>query len=90
MVRSPEPLGSRHHRLLVALVARDAPSLVPLATDAVNQRWLTDEETAALSKVALDEFCGHLSPGEANRTDRALLPTTSWGLLEKQRRAFWD
>lgn len=62
---------------------------MPLATDAVNRRWLTDAETAALSKVALDEFLGHLSPG--GEPDReGVAADDLMGLLEKQRRAFWD
>ena len=88
MDRSQQPLTSVQHRWLIALVQRRAPDLRALATDAVNQRWLSDDECEALSRVALDEFLAHLGPDD--EPDREGVKADDLlGVIEMQRRSFW-
>jgi hypothetical protein len=89
MERPPEPLSSRQHRLLVELVRRRAPSLLQLATTAVNRRWLTDDEAAGFSQVALDEFLEHLGP-DSEPDREGVAADDLMGDIEKQRRGFWE
>ena len=62
--------------------------LLGLATDAVNQRWLSDEEAEALSRVALDEFLAHLGPGDEPDREGAEADDLL-GMIEMQRRGYW-
>jgi hypothetical protein len=55
-----EPLSPRQHRRLIEIVDRQARALGGLAREAVNGRWLTDDECQQLSKVLLDVFLDHL------------------------------
>lgn len=86
--RPRRPLTSRQHLRLIRLVERRASDLRALATDAVNQRWLSDDECKALSRVALDEFLAHLGPDD--EPDREGVEADDLlGVIEMQRRSFW-
>jgi len=67
--RPPEPLTPIEHRLLVDIVGRESPELLPLARDAVNMRWLTDEECESLKSVVLGALSTTLAP-TMSRTNR--------------------
>ena len=83
-----EPLTSAQHRLLIALVEQRAPDLRALATDAVNRRWLSDDECESLARVALDELLAHLGPDD--EPDRQGVEADDLvGLIEMQRRSYW-
>lgn len=87
MDRPRQPLTSSQHLRLIKLVEGRAPDLRALATDAVNQRWLSDEECEALSRVALDEFLAHLGPDD--EPDREGVEADDLlGIIEMQRRSF--
>lgn len=84
----PEPLTQTQRDRLVGIVSRRAPALVSVA-EAVNRRWLTDEECEALSDVALGEFLAHLGPNdEPDREGREA--DDLLGLIEMQRRSYWQ
>jgi len=86
--RPPEPLTTAQHDRLVRIVERRAPALLPLARDAVNKRWLSDEEVEALAGVALAEFLDHLGPDD--EPDREGVEADNLlGVIEMQRRSYW-
>jgi hypothetical protein len=84
-----EPLTPREHQRLVAIIEREAPKLLEIARDAVNARWLTDEEAQALSRVLLDVFLRSLD--QYDEPDREGLEADDLlGRVEMQRRGYWD
>lgn len=86
--RPRKPLTPVQHQRLIALVERRAPDLRGLVADAVNQRWLFDDECEALSRVALAEFLAHLGPDD--EPDREGVEADELlGVIEMQRRGFW-
>ncbi len=88
MDRPRQPLTSSQHLRLIKLVERRAPDLKALAIDAVNQRWLSDDECGALSRVALDEFVAHLGPDDEPGRE-GVEADDLLGVIEMQRRSFW-
>ena len=84
----PDPLTTSEHRCLVEIIRREAPDLVPLAQDAVNARWLEDNECQALSQVLLRVFINHL--GSHDEPDRQGVEADGLiGRVEMQRRGYW-
>ena len=77
MESPPEPLTSREHQRLVTIIEREAPELLPLAQDAVNARWLTDDEAEALNRVLLDVFLRSRDQDD-DPVAKASRQTTSW------------
>jgi hypothetical protein len=75
----PEPLTRREHRRLIEIIEREAPQLTPLARDAVNHRWLSDEECAALVNVLLDVFLRSRDQDDEPRGEGADAMTCSAG-----------
>jgi hypothetical protein len=57
-------LTATEHRRLAEIVELEAPDLPPLARDAVNARWLTDEECEVLTNVLMRVFLAHLGPDD--------------------------
>jgi hypothetical protein len=87
--RPPEPLTPSERRRLVEIVGREKPALAPLAEEAVNARWLTDEECEALVSVLLGVFTRHLGPDD--EPDREGVEADSLlGRIEMQRRGYWQ
>lgn len=85
----PEPLTRRQHQALTDILGRDVPELLPLAEEAINQRWLEDEEVERLTSALLKIFLAHLGPDDepdayGARADELV------GLVEMQRRAYWQ
>jgi hypothetical protein len=84
----PMPLSPAQHRVLVDLTERYAPHLTALARDAVNRRWLTQDECDALGGLMLAISLEHLGPGgepEGEGREADLLA----GRLAMQAREFW-
>jgi hypothetical protein len=76
------------HRRLVEIMGREAPDLLPLARDAVNATWLTDEECEALSSVVLRIFLAHLDPDDEPDREGAEADDLL-GRIEMQRPGYW-
>jgi hypothetical protein len=87
MDRPPEPFTRLQYRRLARIVRRRAPDLLPTA-EAVNQRWLSDEECEALSRVALAELLDHLDPDD-EPDQEGVDADDLLGVIETQRRGFW-
>ena len=86
--RPHEPLTPKELRRLVAIVEREAPNLLPVARDAINERWLTDEECEALVSVVLGVFLAHL--GSDDEPDREGAEADDLlGRIEMQRASYW-
>jgi hypothetical protein len=83
------PLTRTEHKTLVEIIARDAPDLLPLARDAVNVRWLDDDECERLTNALLDVFRSHLRPNDEPDMYGATADDLI-GLVEMQRRGYWD
>lgn len=84
-----QPLTPREHGLLVGIMEREAPDLLDVARDAVNTRWLTDEEAEALNRVLLDVFLRSL--GQDDGPSREGVEADGLlGSVEMQRRGFWE
>jgi len=86
--RPPQPLTRLQSRRLARIVRRRAPDLVPTA-EAVNQRWLSDEECEALSRVTRAEFLDHLGPND-QPDQEGVDADDLLGVIEMQRRGFWQ
>lgn len=86
---SPEPLTLKEHRLLVEIVGREAPDLLPSARKTARPTWLTDEECDALSTpieaVLFDQLDrdGEAARRAADEADDLL------GRLQMQREGYW-
>ena len=70
------------------IIGREAPDLLPLARDAMNARWLTDEECEALTSIVLDASLAHRGPDDepdrqGDEADHLL------GRIEMQRESYW-
>jgi hypothetical protein len=89
METPPEPLTSRERHRLVAIIEREAPELLPLAQDAVNARWLTDDEAEALNRVLLDVFLRSRDQDDEPSREGAEADDLL-GRVEMQRRGYWD
>lgn len=85
----PEPLTPHEHERLVAIVEREAPELLAIARDAVNARWLTDDEAGALNRVLLDVFLRSLDQ-EDEPSREGVEADSLLGRVEMQRRGYWD
>ena len=84
----PEPLTPRERQRLVTIIQREAPNLLAIARDAVNARWLTDDEVEALNRVLLDVFLRSLDhDDEPNR--EGVEADNLLGRIEMQRRGYW-
>ncbi|MFN8130805.1 MAG: hypothetical protein U0R70_04580 [Solirubrobacteraceae bacterium] len=83
----PAPLTSREHQRLVAVIEREAPELLAIARDAVNTRWLADDEAEALNRVLLDAFLASGHDGEPSREGAEADDLA--GRVEMQRRSYW-
>ena len=85
----PEPLTPTEHRRLAEIVELASPDLLPLARDAVNARWLTDEECEALSSVLLGVFVADLGPNDEPDREGAEADDLL-GRLQQQRAGYWN
>jgi hypothetical protein len=72
----------------VSIVERRAPYLLPVATDAVNKHWLSEEECEDLSRVVLAELLHHLGPDDQPDRNGAEADDLL-GVIEMQRRSYW-
>jgi hypothetical protein len=85
----PEPLTPKEHRLLVEIVGREAPGLLPLAGKTARPTWLTDEECDALSTpvetVLFDQLDRDGEPAGRAASDADDL----LGRLQMQREGYW-
>ena len=71
------------------IVARHSPDLLSLARDTASGRWLTDEESGALTNVLVAVFLAHDDqPGKQARAT-ALEADDLAGRIEMQRRGYW-
>ena len=84
----PEPLTPKEHRRLIEIIGRAAPELLPVARDAVNARWLTDEEGASLTNVLLDVFLRSLDRDDEPSREGAKADDLL-GRIEMQRQDHW-
>ncbi len=84
----PEPLTPKEHRRLIEIIGRAAPDLLPVARDAVNARWLTDEEGASLTNVLLDVFLRSLDRDDEPSREGAEADDLL-GRIEMQRQDYW-
>jgi hypothetical protein len=75
-----EPLTPREHQRLVASIEREAPELRNLACDAVNARWLTDDEAGALNGIRLNVFLRSLDQEDEPSREG----------VEADHRGYWD
>lgn len=88
MDRLTEPLTTKEHRRLVEIIGRAAPDLVSLARDAVNTRWLTDDEVESLVSALLDVFLD--SRDQDDEAWREGVDADDLlGRIAKQRLSFW-
>lgn len=85
----PEPLSPRERRRLVEIIEVEAPELVPIARDAVNVRWLTDDEVEALNRVLLGVLLRSLD-NDDEPDPKGVEADSLLGRLEMQRRAYWQ
>lgn len=83
----PEPVSPAEHRRLVEIIQREAPELAPLAQDAVNARWLDDDECESLTGVLLAVFTAHLDAHDEPDRDGAEADDLI-GRIEIQRRGY--
>lgn len=83
----PEPLSPKEQRRLIEVVEREAPNLVSVARDAVNVRWLSDDEVVALKGVLLDVFLRSLDRHDEPDAEGAEADRLS-GRVELQGRAY--
>ena len=70
------------------IIGREAPDLLPLAREAVNARWLTDEECEALTSVLLGAFLARLHPDDEPDRQGAEADDLL-GRIEMQRASYW-
>lgn len=89
MQSPPQPLTSREHQRLVAIIERESPELLPIARDAVNSRWLTDDEAGAVNRVLLDVFLRSLDEDDEPSRE-GVEADDLLGRVEMQRRGYWD
>lgn len=88
MESPPEPLTPREHRRLTEIIGRESPDLLPLARDAVNSRWLTDDECQALVDVLLNVFLDSLDRDDEPSREGAEADDLL-GRTEMQRQDYW-
>lgn len=84
-----QPLTPREHERLVGIIEREAPELLDIARDAVNIRWLTDDEAGALNRVLLDVFLRSLDQDDEPSRERVEADGLL-GSVEMQRRGYWE
>jgi hypothetical protein len=88
MDRPSEPLTPTEHRRVIEIVGREAPDLLPLARDAVNTRWLTDDECEALASVVLRVFLAHIGPDD-EPDQQGVEADDLLGRIQMQRTSYW-
>jgi hypothetical protein len=88
MESPPEPLSPREQRRLIGIIEVEAPDLVPIARDAVNARWFTDDEVEALNRVLLNVFLRSLDRDDEPDA-KGVEADNLLGRVEMQRRAYW-
>jgi hypothetical protein len=87
--RPPEPLTPKEHRLLVEIVGREAPDVLPLARKTARPTWLTDEECDALSAPVEAVLFDQLDRDAAAARRAASEADDLVGRLQMQREGFW-
>ena len=85
----PEPLTPKEHQRLVSVIDRAAPELLPLARDAVNKRWLTNEECEALVSALFGVFLDSLDQDDEPRREGTEADDLL-GRVEMQREEYWS
>jgi hypothetical protein len=89
MERPPQPLDTRQHRLLIEIIGRHAPHLLPLARDEVNHRFLSEEEGADLVEVLFAVFVDSLDEDDEPSREGAAADDLI-AAINMQERSYWE